>query len=141
MTLTKWNTRPRNHFPNWVDEFFNPSIWDTKSTQQPSVNVLEKDNSFMLELSSPGMKKDNFNLEIEDGSLIVSGKSEQSVEDNEEGKFLRREFAYQSFERKFLLPEDIDADQIKANYEDGILKVEIPKKEPESPKKKVIQIG
>jgi HSP20 family protein len=140
MTLTRWNARPRNHFPNWVDEFFNPAIWDQKATHQPNVNVLENDKAFTLEISSPGMDKGDFSLEIEDGSLVVKAERKQEREEKE-GKVLRREFDYQSFERKFLLPDDVNVEDISAQYEKGILSVVLPKSEPEMPKKKVIQIG
>ena len=141
MTLTRWNARPRTHLPNWADEFFNPSNWENRNETRPEVNVRETKESYVVELSSPGMKKEDFNLEVEDGNLVVSAEKKTENEDEREGNYLRKEFTYKSFERKFLLPDHIDEEHIKAQYVDGILNVSIPKKAEEQPKKKVIEIG
>jgi len=124
-------------FNGSVDDFFNGGV---TSTDQPSVNVLEKDDEYVVELAAPGMKKDDFAVHMEKGMLRIKAESEEKNEEKEEGQYLRREFSYRSFERSFALPEDIASDDIKANYEGGVLTVHIPRKEVSVEKRKVIDI-
>lgn len=94
----------------------------------PAVNILEADDSFMVELNAPGLKKSDFKIKLEKDQLTIFSELEESKEDSN-SKFVRREFKSKSFTRSFTLPENIDAEAISANYEDGILKVGLPKKE------------
>ena len=98
----------------------------------PAVNISENDNSLMIELAAPGMKKKDFGIEFHDGQLRISYKDEDQSEQKDEKNpksVLRREYHFKSFERVFSLPETIDGENITASYEDGILKVSVPKKE------------
>lgn len=101
--------------------------WDM-AIRVPSVNITENEKAFNVEMAAPGLEKKDFKIELENKTLVIS--SEKEEETNESGKdYKRQEFSYRSFSRSFQLPEDVLADKIKAKYEDGILKLEIPKKE------------
>jgi len=120
------------------DDFF--ARW--KDSQKiPFVNVEETDDMFVMSLAAPGLKKDDFNIEVNNGMMVIS--SEQSDESEEKGdNFTRKEFSYSSFKRSFWLPENCKPENISASYEDGVLKVTVPKEESravEAPKK--IKVG
>ena len=99
----------------------------------PKVNIKESDDSFEVQMAVPGFKKDSFNISVENEELLISADIKEEKEEKSEA-FTRREFGYASFRRSFILPETIDGDKIKANYEDGILNVTLPKKEEAKPK-------
>jgi HSP20 family protein len=115
-------------------------LWDG-GLKVPLANITENKNEFKVDLSAPGLKKEDFKVEIEDGTLTISSeKKEESKEDKKNYK--RREFSYSSFSRSFSLPENVQEDKINAKYDDGMLHVSIPKKEPEQSKpKKAIQVA
>ena len=103
--------------------------WDGDLTATtPSVNVKETDKDFRIELAAPGMKKDDFNIELQNNVLTISTEKKEQKEEKLEGKFLRREFSYRAFQRSFALPENCEKDSIKANYTDGILNINLNKK-------------
>ncbi len=131
--------RRNSHFPatyRFFDDFFTKDLFDlntknqlAKSNNLPSVNIIENENNFVVEVAAPGMNKEDFHIEVKDNVLRI--KSEKKVE-NEEKKenFLRREFSYSSFQRSFNLNKKVvDADNIEANYKDGILSLTLAKKE------------
>lgn len=124
-----------NEFPSFFDdvltrEFFNKTKRAGFNTM-PSVNIRETDKSFDLELAAPGLEKKNFKIDLSEDKLTISSVHESSSEEkNETETFSRREFNYHSFSRSFVLPEKlIDKEAISASYENGILKVVLPKKE------------
>lgn len=128
MTVVKF----KDNFPSFLDEFFGADVFDSSRNSGignalPAVNVKESESNFELEVAAPGMKKEDFKIELDKNVLGIS--SESKTEDLEEKKkYRRREFSYRSFKRTFTLPENVDADNIKANYSEGVLKIEIPKK-------------
>lgn len=144
MTLVKRN--PNHMFPSIFDEFFRPD-WmggmDATGSQVPAVNILEKQSGFSLELLAPGLKKEQFNIEVDKNLLTISSETQHQSEHTEaDGKYSRREFSFNAFRRSFTLPETVDNERITAAYEDGILKLEIPKKEEALPKpKRLIEIA
>lgn len=110
--------RSSAHFPkrrNWN------YLW-----QNPSVNISEREDQYLIELAAPGLAKEDFELKVEKDLLTVSSKKEVSSESSE-NNFTRREFNFTSFSRSFHLPEEVDNNNIKATYSDGILKIELPK--------------
>lgn len=125
----------RYSFPtlaSMVENFFGPDdamqrFWD-RSPKVPAVNVSETDQGYQLEVAAPGMKKDDFDVEVKDGVLTISSET-RSEREEEENNYTRREFSYSSFTRSFVLPEQVEADHIKASYRDGILYLDLPKKE------------
>lgn len=152
--------RNRNWLPNWLDDFFGDD-WAVSRTNQfasPSVNIIEKDKCFCIEVAAPGMTRDDFRVSINEGNeLVVSlekcSESGAQPSDKHEGKngskheskhesdnrekmsdedkktYLRREFSYGSFRRSFILPENIDKTGISATMKNGVLSIDLPKKE------------
>ena len=100
------------------------------SQKKPSVNLKETDDHLKIELAAPGMKKEDFKVEIDNNTLLISSeKEEEKEETRKKDNYIRKEFNYQSFFRSFSLPEYIDESKIEANYKDGILHIDIAKKE------------
>ena len=139
--LVKVNNRPMTRgFDSIFNEFFNefPAKMQSK-LNFPPVNIHENENSYEVELSVPGRSKEDFKISLEQGLLTIS--FEKKEENKTEGqKTLRREFSYQSFTRSFNLDETINAENIQAKYENGILNIMLPKKEQAKPVKKEINI-
>ncbi|MBT34315.1 MAG: heat-shock protein [Thalassobius sp.] len=135
------NYFPTQSFGGLLDQFFNTELFDwptrnfsSTNTTLPAINIKEEEDRFTVEMAAPGMKKEDFKLEIDNNKLTIS--SEHKTENEEVGNdnYTRREFSYQSFVRSFNLPETVDSDQIKASYENGVLLLDIPKKEEAKPK-------
>ena len=128
MTLIRWH-RPAgiaDMFQNFFDSDFNDFF--SRRFSDPAANIIENPESFQLDLAAPGMKKEDFKINLENNILTISSEVEE--EKLEEGKnYTRKEFSYGAFTRSFTLPKIIDLDKIKADYVDGILKVILPKKE------------
>jgi len=116
-------------FGNTWDSFISPAR--NMNSSLPAVNVVEDENNFHVEVAAPGMKKDDFKVNLENDVLTISSeKKDEDVQKNDQGNYTRREFSYNAFKRSFTLPENqIDVDNIKAVYEDGVLKLALPKKE------------
>jgi HSP20 family protein len=114
-------------------DWSNLNFSDTNTTL-PAVNVLENDNEFLIELAAPGMKKDDFKINLEDNILTISSEKKDQKEEKKE-HYSRREFSYQSFQRSFTLPEYLaDREKVTAKYLDGVLHINIPKREEAKPK-------
>ena len=132
-TLAKiHNDNPTRSLSSWMDDWFsrdfNTLASDNRRWTAPSVNIKETEDHFALEVAAPGLKKTDFNIELDNGLLTIS--SEKKVEDTqEEGHYTRREYSFQSFKRTFTIPDSVDAASVSAVYEDGILNVVLPKKE------------
>jgi HSP20 family protein len=113
------------------DHLFNRPLTDVVgsdfSHNSPAVNIKENENAFVLELAVPGLDKNNFDVKVEDNFLKISYEHSSNEEEVKENVYTRREFKYTSFSRSFQLPETVEADQIKGNYQDGILSVILPK--------------
>jgi len=120
-------------FQNNLSRFFDDEFWGFNGTlnkNQVPVNVRETDKSYEMYLIAPGLRKNDFQLNIAGDTLTVSFKhAEENRQENESGNWLTREFKLQEFSRSFSLGETIDAGKIAARYEDGILKLHLPKKE------------
>ena len=113
-------------FKPW-DEWFDNGIW-FKTMNVPSVNIKEEKEQFIVSLAAPGLKKDDFKIKIDENMLTIS--SEKETEDKEENeKYTRKEYSYESFTRSLSLPDEIKKDKIDAKYEDGILKIILPRTE------------
>ena len=93
--------------------------------RSPGINISETDNSFVLSIAAPGLEKSDFAIQLENDSLSISVNKTSEVEQ----KFLRKEFDYKNFKRTYTLPESVDRNSIKANYENGILTIVLKKKE------------
>ena len=136
MSIIKRNS---NSFfmPELFDDFMSRNLFDwgttnfsTTGTTLPAVNIRESNENFEVEMAAPGMTKNDFNILLEDNTLTITSEKSDEQEEKDGEKFSRREFRYQSFQRRFTLPKEVvDVDQINAKYENGILKLSIPKKE------------
>jgi len=132
MTLIK---RTDNWIPSVFDDLFNTDWFEDRRTLSrlgkniPAVNVKETENSFLVEVAAPGKKKEDFKIELNHNLLSISSETKEEHKSEEKEKFTRREFSYSSFKRSFTLPDSIDNSKIKANYENGVLKIELPKRE------------
>jgi HSP20 family protein len=117
----------------FMDDWFNSSLrnWREAGTTLPAVNVKESNDDFTIEVAAPGMKRDNFKVELDNSVLTISSQVEENFRENDKnGNYNRREFSYQSFQRSFSLPEGkIEGGKISAKYNDGILYVTVPKRE------------
>lgn len=112
-----------------MNDFFNTS--SSWVSNVPAVNVAEHADGFRIEVAVPGLKKENFKLNLNHNNLIISASQESQKEesDTRNEKYTRIEFSYSSFQRTFTLPTSIDADKIQATYTDGVLKIDVPKRE------------
>ena len=121
--------RTNNWIPAVFNDLFNTDFMPKMSATAPAINVKESATAYTVELAAPGMKKEDFNVHINDeGNLII--KMEQKQEHKEEDKsvrYLRREFSYSKFEQTLILPDDVNKEQISAKVEHGVLTVELPK--------------
>ena len=133
MSLIKWNgsslMRPSKFFFDdlWTGRDF-PWNSVTNGTTPPAVNVYETDEDFILEVAAPGLNKDSFTIKVENLTLFIRSEKEEKKEENEK-MYTRMEYNFMGFERSFALPENVEADDIRAKYVEGILKVKLPKKE------------
>ena len=118
---------------NWIPAVFN-DLFDTEflpktNCTAPAINVKESDKAYIVELAAPGMKKEDFNVHINDeGNLVVKMESKTEKKDEDKTtRYLRREFSYSKFEQTLILPDDVKRDAISAKVEHGVLTVELPK--------------
>lgn len=135
MSLTKWNNG--NSMTSLFDDVFTRDLlnWglanhSTTNTTIPAVNIKETGDAFEVDMAAPGMRKEDFKVELDGNQLTISSEFESKNEMKEGERFTRREFSYQSFQRSFTLPKNVvDIDQIEARYENGVLRLLIPKRE------------
>lgn len=111
------------------DEFFNMNFSSSGSTL-PSVNIKETKDNFVVEVAAPGMRKEDFKIELDNNIMTISSeRSETEGDKDKEGNYTRREFSYQSFQRSFTLPNTVQGENVSAQYKDGVLNIVIPKRE------------
>jgi len=127
MNLVRFNHPGFTNFFDGIEktrhELFNESKGDV-----PSVNIIENDNNFVIEFAAPGVKKEEFNINLENHVLSVSREVTEEKEEKKEN-YTRREFVYGNFCRSFTLPKNVKFDDIQADYNEGILQIKLPKKE------------
>lgn len=143
MSLIKRSDWPSLLRDSWLSDFFdNDRFFDSDLTKRsvPSVNILEKDKSFEVELAAPGLEKEDFKVTVDNGVLTISADKEEKKEEKE-NNYTRKEFSYTSFSRSFALPENVSDEDIKGNYQDGVLKLSIKRKTPAKVAKKAIEIS
>lgn len=115
--------------PTVFNDFFNTDYMPKASCTAPAINVTESDKDYTVELAAPGLKKEDFKVDInDDGNLVI--KMEQKQEQKEEDKsrhYLRREFSYSKYEQTLILPDDVEKEQITAKVDNGVLTIDLPK--------------
>ncbi|GAA4461638.1 hypothetical protein GCM10023189_37360 [Nibrella saemangeumensis] len=142
-TLVRYNTVP-TLFDRMLalNSYYNrPAVnRGTGYAHTPAVNVKEDEGAFHLEVAAPGLKKEDFKVNVHKNTLTISFKQEQATEEKTEN-YTRKEFGIQAFERSFRLPKNVNADQIQAAYVDGILKLDLPKVEVKEVQPKEIAVA
>ena len=131
MTLVKVNNRPfGNLFSDFLSEFpVSPRSFGQELFAFPQTNIHETPEAYHLELNAPGRTKEDFKIKVEQGLLTVSFEKKEETANSDDYKTLRREFEFKSFKRSFSVDEKIDVENIQAKYENGVLKLLLPKKE------------
>jgi HSP20 family protein len=127
------STKSLMRMPTLMNDFFRP--WNewfddglTRTLRVPAVNICEEDAAYKLSFAVPGMKKSDFEIDVDGNQLTIScSKEEKGTEKNT--RYTRKEYSYEAFERSFTMPDEINRDRIDASYEDGVLMVTLPKKE------------
>jgi HSP20 family protein len=114
-------------FKPWNEWFDNGGFWG-KVMNVPAVNITEQKNDYLVSLAAPGLKKEDFKIDVDGNMLTISSEKEESKEEKDK-KFTRKEYNYSSFSRSFTLPEEINKEKIEAKYEDGVLRISLPRKE------------
>lgn len=135
MSIMKRNAFP--DMPGIFNDLFTRDLWNwglsnnsATNTTIPAVNISETPERFDVEVAAPGMKKEDFRVELDGNMLTISSERKNEWENKEDQRYTRREFSYQSFQRSFQLPAQVvDSDRIEAKYENGLLRLMIPKKE------------
>ena len=137
MSIVKRNGSLLNNFPTLFDDFLNRDIFNwglnnfsNTNTTIPAVNIKETTDNYVVEVAAPGMKKEDFKVQLDGNSLTISSERSSRKEQEGDVRFATREFSYQSFSRTFTLQKDVvDTERIQAKYEDGVLHLMIPKME------------
>jgi HSP20 family protein len=133
---TRALTRGRELYPSVFDDdffrtwnqLFDNSRLSRRQVSMPAVNIDENKDNYTLMIAAPGLKKDDFNIDIEGNTISISCEKEETTEDKD-SRHVSKEYNYSSFCRSFTLPENVNRDKIDARYEDGVLKLTLPKKE------------
>jgi len=147
MTLIKRPNFPFLWNEKWMTDFFDTGRFFDSDVMKmmtnpgvPAVNIVENEKEFVVELAAPGLDKKDFNIAVENGVLTISAEKELEKEE-EKKNYTRKEYSFEQFARSFTLPENVSEEKIKAHYEDGILKLQLAKKElTKVPPKKEIQV-
>jgi HSP20 family protein len=141
MTLIKFE--PLKEFESLHDRLmrmFNEFPMEVTSQFNPRIDISEDEKNIYVEAEVPGIRKEDLKISIQDNILTISGEKKHEFEDKKEKNYYRSERCYGSFQRSFTLPADINRDKTEANFEDGILKINIEKSQPKEEKARTIQI-
>lgn len=137
-----------NWLPSVLDEMFkNDWVGGTTTANKigidlPAVNIQETEGNFLVEVAAPGKKREDFNIELENDILSISSEQKMEKESGENKKYTRKEFDYTYFKRAFSVPENVESEKISASYENGVLMINLPKKEEDKAKgKRMIKIS
>ena len=146
MNLVRWNPfGEMTAMQNRINRMFNEPYWPTGRMDDdtgmgmwnPVVDLYEKDDHFVIKAELPGVNKKDIAIDLKDRVLTLSGERSYENEVKEEN-YYRRERSYGKFQRAFTLPADVDSDKIKAEFNDGLLNIEVPKPEQQKPKQVTI---
>lgn len=130
-TISRRSFRPF-YMPNLFDDDFFP-VLTNRTSSMPAVNIREDEKTYSLDLAIPGMEKKDLKIDINEDVLTISSENKNETEESRDG-YKRKEFSYSSFCRSFYIPENVDRENIEANYKDGILTVGLPKQKEEKNK-------
>jgi HSP20 family protein len=136
----RWN----DEIDNLFEGFFRPMRWVEEEAAQglmPRLDVVERDNEFVVQAEMPGIRKEDIEITLEQGVLTISGESRSEKEEKEGERIVRQERRYGKYIRSLRLGKDIDDKKVKANYRDGILELVLPKQEEVKPKKISVNVS
>jgi HSP20 family protein len=147
MDLVRW--KPQRELFNWrtplsrlFDDFLAPTQWSEDSQSlwnwNPAVDIMDNDDHIVITAEIPGVDKKDISVDVKDRVLTLRGERSSDNEVKED-RFYRRERTFGKFERSFTLPAAVDPDNIKAEYKDGVLKIEVPKPEGHKPRQISVQ--
>jgi HSP20 family protein len=132
LTLTKTGSRIPALFDDlfkpWNEWFDNGGSLLNRTLSVPPVNITETEKDYQVSLAVPGMKKEDFKIDIEANILTISAEQEENIEEKEK-RFTRKEYSYTSFSRSFTLPEEVNKENIQAKYDNGVLSLSLPLKD------------
>lgn len=139
---TKKNSNESGHLPTFFSSYWNNDfLKNFFDGGVPATNVKENDKQFTIDVSTPGMDKENIKIEVDKNVLKISAEKQTETEEKDENeKVLRHEFGYSSFSRSFTIPEGIDTENITATQKNGVLEIILPKQQ-EAKEDKVKQIA
>lgn len=139
MTIMKWKPMTREMYPNWMEnwtpvtrmmeEFFNQARQGEMMAWGPNVDIIENQDNFEIHAELPGVKQEDVKITLENNVLTLSGEKKQELKEDQKDNYCRIERSYGRFERSFSLPNTVKADGVKATFEDGVLKIHLPKAE------------
>lgn len=120
--------RTNNWLPSVFNDFFGNEWMENSSKSVPAINIQQNENGFTVEVAAPGMTKEDCVVRIdEENNLVISfEKKNEQEEKDKKGAYLRREFSYTQFQRRMILPDNVEKEKITAKVENGVLTVEIP---------------
>ncbi len=116
--------------PEIFNDFFDNGWMERTSYTAPAINVIENEKEYELELAAPGLSKEDFKIQLDgEGNLVINmeKRTDNKEEEKKKGRFLRREFSYEKFHQRLMLPDDVDIEKIDAKMENGVLNVHLPK--------------
>jgi HSP20 family protein len=125
----------RDLLPNSFDDFFKP--WNEwfdgngllhRTLTVPAVNITDEKDSYKVTMAVPGMKKDDFKVDVEGNMMTISAETKEEKEEKDT-KYTRKEYNYSSFSRSFTLPSEVNKEKIEAKYDNGVLTLALPKKD------------
>ena len=132
---TRTVAKRTQRMPSFFEDFFNKPLLDlfdsglpSRRMSVPAVNITERKEDYLVSMAAPGLKKEDFKIDVEGNMLTISSEKEEENEEKDE-KYTRQEYSYSSFERSFTLPDEVNKDKIDAHYQDGVLELVLPKKE------------
>jgi HSP20 family protein len=129
MTLVRFKDGRRvSPFDNFFSDFLNEVGKYPAKFSEPAVNIVEKEDGFRIDIAAPGLEKADFKVNLEKDVLTVSTEKKAETEETKEN-YTRKEFQFSSFSRSFTLPDSVDSSKIEGKYENGILSLELPKRE------------
>ncbi len=138
LVRTRKPSRYYDPFDSFFNSFFEGEFSPSNKSEgmfTPKVNVSEKEGIVSMEMPLPGFSKENIRIEVKDDQITISGEKK-----GEEQEYLKKEFSYTQFKRSFTLGEEFDTDGIKAGFENGVLKIEMSRKQKETPSTKLIEV-
>jgi HSP20 family protein len=144
MAIIKKSDWPSLASGSWLSDLFDndryfDSDWMRRSSV-PAVNVRETENGYEIEVAAPGLTKEDFDISTEQRVLTVSSQKQDDKTEKQQNGYTRREFCYTSFSRSFALPEEVNEEDVKATYTDGVLRITLTKSPEKQKRRKAIEV-